>query len=140
MNFEKYTTQELEFITSNVLLLKKELQILRIKELDKFPFKVDDVIHQKYNNGTNFIKIKKIDERNNQIYIDEIVIKHDTSFDLDVNECFSIYNIDWVRYDKVEDPDIFENLLKIINKYYDDVQQLHDDTYQKIKNEIEYYE
>ena len=32
MNFSKYTTQELEFITSNVKLLKKELEKRRIKE------------------------------------------------------------------------------------------------------------
>lgn len=141
MNFEKYTTQELEFITSNVELLKKALQTRRIKELDKFPFKVGDIIALKENNGGNyFIKIKKIDERYNQIYVDEIVSRHDASFDMDIDECFGINNVDWVRYAKVEDPDIFENLFNIINKYYDDMQQLHDDTYQKIKNEIEHYE
>lgn len=141
MNLEKYTTQELEFITSNVELLKKVLQTRRMKELDKFPFKVGDVIALKENNGGNyFIKIKKIDERHNQIYIDEITIRHDASFDMEVDECFGINNVDWVRYTKVEEPDIFENLFNIINKYDDDVQQLHDDTYQKLRTEIEHYE
>lgn len=32
MNFSKYTTQELEFITSNVELLKKELEKRYIKK------------------------------------------------------------------------------------------------------------
>lgn len=141
MNLEKYSTQELEFITSNVELLKKALQTRRMKELDKFPFKVGDVIALKENNGGNyFIKIKKIDERHNQIYVDEIVIRHDASFDMDIDECFGINNVDWVRYAKIEDPTIFENLLNITNKYYDDVQQLNDDTCQKLKNEIEHYE
>lgn len=140
MNFEKYTTQELEFITSNAELFKKVLQNRRMKELDKFPFKVGDVIHTGDDSGDYFIRINEIDKRNNKVSIDEIEIRCDTSFDVDVDECFSIDNIDWVRYTKVENPDVFENLLKVINKYYNDVRQLHDDTYQKIENELGYYE
>lgn len=45
MNISKYTTQELEFITSNVELFKKELEKRHIKESGKFPFKIGDIIH-----------------------------------------------------------------------------------------------
>lgn len=140
MNFEKYTTQELEFITSNTELFKKVLQNRRMKELDNFPFKVGDVIHTGDDSGDYFIRINEIDKRNNKVSIDEIEIRCDTSFDVDVDEWFTIDDIEWFGYAKVEDPNVFENLLKVINKYYNDVQQLHDDAYQKIKNEIEHYE
>ena len=40
MDFSKYTTQELEFITSHVEFFEKELEKRRIKELNDFPFKV----------------------------------------------------------------------------------------------------
>lgn len=140
MKLEKYTTQELEFITSNVELLKRELQERHMKELDKFPFKVGDVIHTKDRNANYFIKIKKFYEKDEQVDIDEIIIREDGEFDAEVNECYAIGDIEWFRYVKVNDSNIFDNLLNITNKYYDDVQQLNDDTYQKIKNEIEHYE
>lgn len=40
----------------------------------------------------------------------------------------------------MEDSEIFENLLKIIDKYNDEVQQLENDTYLKLKNEIAPYD
>lgn len=140
MNFEKYTTQELEFIVSNVELFKKVLQTRRIKELDKLPFKVGDVIHTENNSSNYFIKINAIDKINNKVSVDEIVIRNDGTFDVNDDERFGIDEVEWFGYAKVKDTNIFENLLKIINKYYDDAQQLDDNTYQKIKNEIEHYE
>lgn len=141
MNFEKYTTQELEFITSNVELLKKELQKRRIKELNKFPFEAGDVIHTRNNYNCNyFIKINEIDVRNNEVSVDEIVIRKNGLFEVNDGERWGIDEAEWFDYTKIEDPTIFENLLNITNKYYDDVQQLNDDTCQKLKNEIEHYE
>lgn len=140
MDFKKYTTQELEFIVSNVELFKKMLQTRRMKELDKLPFKVGDVIHTENNSSNYFIKINAIDKINNKVSVDEIVIRNDGTFDVNDDERFGIDEADWVEYVKVENPDIFENLFNIINKYYDDVQQLDDDTYQKLRTEIEYYE
>lgn len=139
MNFEKYSTQELELIASNVELLKKELQ-RRIKELKKFPFEVGDVIHQKNDSSNYFIRINEIDKRNNEVSIDEIVIRKNGLFEVNDGERFGIDEAEWFRYAKIEDPTIFENLLNITNKYYDDVQRLNDDTCQKLKNEVEHYE
>lgn len=140
MNFSKYTTKELEFITSNIELLKKELKKRHIKELDDFPFKVGDVIHTKDRNSNYFIKIKKVYEKDKQVYIDEIIISEDGTFDSDVNECYAIDNIEWFRYTKVEDSDLSDTLIKIIDKYNNDLQQLYDDTYLKLKNEIAPYD
>ena len=56
-----------------------------------------------------------------------------------VDEWFDIdefYN----HYIKIENSEIFEKLLNIIDKYNDDVQQLFDDTYLKLKNEIAPYD
>ena len=93
MNFSKYTTKELEFITSNVELLKKELEKRRIKELDDFPFKVGDVIHTKHDNDNFLLKIKEIDKRNNNIVVDEIVIRDGGLFYACVDEWFDIDRI-----------------------------------------------
>lgn len=140
MNFSKYTTQELEFITSNIELLKKELEKRNIKELDNFLFNVGDVIHSKYKNDNFLLKIKEIDKRNNNIVADEIVIRDSGLFDVYIDEWYDIDTTDWSEYVKIEDSEIFENLLKIIDKYNDDVQQLNDDAYLKLKNEIAPYD
>ena len=139
MNFSKYTTQELEFITSNVELLKKELEKRRIKELNDFPFKVGDVIHSKHDNDNYLLKIKEIDKRNN-IVVDEIVIRDSGLFDYYVDECFDIDTTDWSEYIKIEDSEIFENLSKIIDEYDNTVQQLSDNAYLKLKNEFAPYD
>lgn len=140
MNFSKYTTKELEFITSNVELLKKELKKRHIKELDDFPFKVGDVIHTKHDNDNFLLKIKEIDKRNNNIVVDEIVIRDGGLFEAYVDEWFDIDRTEWHEYAKIEDSEIFENLLNIIDKYNNDLQQLDDDTYLKLKNEIAPYD
>ena len=139
MNFSKYTTKELEFITSNVELLKKELEKRRIKELDDFPFKVGDVIHTKHDNDNFLLKIKEIDKRNNNIVADEIIIRNCGLFDAYVDEWFDIDHTEWYKYTKIEDSEVFENLLKIIDKYNNDLQQLNNDTFLKLKNEIVSY-
>jgi hypothetical protein len=139
MDFSNYTTKELEFITSNVELLKKELEKRRIK-LDDFPFKVGDVIHTKHDNDNFLLKIKEIDKRNNNIFVDEIVIRDGGLFDAYVDEWFDIDRTEWHEYVKIEYSEIFENLLNIIDKYNNDLQQLDDDTYLKLKNEIAPYD
>lgn len=140
MNFSKYTTKELEFITSNVELLKKELEKRRIKELDDFPFKVGDVIHTKHDNDNFLLKIKEIDKRNNNIVADEIIIRNCGLFDAYVDEWFDIDRTEWHEYVKIEDSEIFENLNKIIDEYDNTVQQLSDNAYLKLKNEIVAYD
>ena len=140
MNFAKYTTQELEFIISNFGDLKRELEKRHIKELDKFPFKTGDVIHSKSDNNNYLIKIKEIDKRNNNIFADEIVIRNDGSFDAYADEWYDIDTTEWHEYVKIEDSEIFENLLKIIDKYDNDIQQLNDDTHLKLKNEFAPYD
>ena len=139
MNFSKYTTQELEFITSNAELLKKELEKRNIKESDNFIFKTGDVIHSKHGNDNSILKIKKIDKRNDRVIVAEIVIRDDGRFNVYVEEWYSIEYTEWNEYVKIEDSEIFENLLNIIDKYNDEVQQLENDTYLKLKNEIAPY-
>ena len=140
MNFSKYTTQELEFITSNAELLKKELEKRNIKESDNFIFKTGDVIHSKHGNDNSILKIKKIDKRNDRVVVAEIVIRDDGRFNVYVEEWYSIEYTEWNEYVKIEDSEIFENLLNIIDKYNDDVQKLENDTYLKLKNEISPYD
>ena len=141
MGFSKYTTQELEFIISNFGDLKRELEKRNIKELNNFPFKTGDVIHTRNNDKDNFIiKIKEIDKRNNNVIADEIVIRDGGLFDAYIDEWYDIDTTEWHEYTKIEDSEIFENLLKIIDKYNDDLQQLDDYTYLKLKNEIAPYE
>ena len=140
MNFSKYTTQELEFITSNVELLKKELEKRNIKESDNFPFKSGDVIHSKQGNYNFILKINKIDKRDDTVVADEIILRDDGTFDVYVEEWHSIEYTEWDVYLKIEDSEIFENLLNIIDKYNDEVQQLEEDTYLKLKNEIAPYD
>ena len=60
MNFNKYTTQELEFIISNFGDLKRELEKRYIKESDDFIFTPGDVIYSKHGNDNSLLKIKKI--------------------------------------------------------------------------------
>lgn len=139
MDFNKYTTRELEFITSNIELFKRELEKRRIKESDGFIFKTGDVIHSKHDNDNFILKIKEIDERNNNVIVDEIIIRGGL-FDSYVDEWYFIDTPDWNKYVKIENSEIFENLLSIIDKYNDDVQQLYDDTYLKLKNEIAPYD
>ena len=136
MNFSKYTTKELEFITSNVELLKKELEKRHIKELNDFPFKVGDVIHTKHDNDNFLLKIKEIDKGNNNVVADEIVIRDGGLFEAYVDESYDIDTTEWYEYTKIEDFEIFENLLKIIDKYNNEVEQLENNTYLKLKNEI----
>lgn len=140
MNFSKYTTQELEFITSNVELLKKELEKRYIKESDNFIFTPGDVIYSKHGNDYSLLKIKKIDRRNNNVVADEIVISDYGLFNAYVDEWFDFDTTEWNEYVKIEDSEIFENILNIINKYNDKVQQLNDDAYLKLKNEIAPYD
>lgn len=140
MNFNKYTIQELEFITSNIELLKKELEKRRIKELNDFPFKVGDVIHTKHDKDNFLLKIKEIDKRNNNAVADEIVIRDGGLFEAYVDEEYDIETTEWYEYVKIEDSEIFENLLNIIDKYNNDLEQLENDTYLKLKNEIAPYD
>lgn len=142
MNLSKYTTQELEFITSNIELLKKESEKRNIRESNNFPFNTGDVIHfhSKYNDDNFLLKIKEIDKRNNNVVVDEIFIKDDGDFDTYIDEWLDIDETEWHEYIKIEDSEIFENLLNIIDKYNDEVQQLNDDTYLKLKNEIAPYD
>ena len=141
MGFNKYTTKELEFITSNFEFLKKELEKRHIKELDDFLFNVGDVIHSKQDNDIFLIKIKEIDKRNNNIVADEIVIRRDGGlFDVYVDEWYDIDTTEWHEYVKIEDSKIFENLLDIIDQYNYDAQRLNDEAYFKLKNEIAPYD
>ena len=140
MGFTKYTTKELEFIVSNFKHLERELKKRQIKELDSFLFKVGDVVHAKSDAGNFFIKIKEIDKNNNTIIGDEIVIRRGGLFNAYVDEWYNTDNTEWHEYVKIEKSEIFENLFKIIDKYNDDIQQLNDDTYIKLKNEIATYE
>ena len=140
MGFSKYTIQELEYIISNFDDLKRELEKRNVKESDDFPFKTDDVIYTKDNDDNFLLKIKEIDKRNNIIIADEITIRDDGEFGSYVSEWHSIDYTEWYKFIKIEDSEIFENLLNIIDKYNDDVQQLENDTYQKLKKEIETYD
>lgn len=140
MGFSTYTTQELEFIISNFDNLKREVEKRRIKELDDFPFKVGDVIHTKCDNNNFLRKIKEIDKINNNVVVDEIFIRDSITFDAYIDERYDIDTIEWHEYIKIEDSNIFENLLNIIYKYNDDLQQLDNDTYLKLKNEIAPYD
>lgn len=143
MNFSKYTTKELEFIISNFGDLKRELEKRNIKESNDFLFKTGDVVHRKLNDDNFLLKIKEIDKRNNNVVADEIVIRDGGLFDAYIDEWFSVNGNDgteWHEYVKIEDSEIFENLLSIIGKYNDDAQQLNDDTYLKLKNEIAPYD
>ena len=139
MNFSKYTTQELEFITSNVELLKKELEKRNVKESDNFHFKPGDVIYSKQCDANNILKIKEIDKRNDTVVADEIIIRDDGTFDVYVDEWYDI-ETEWHKFVEIEDSEIFENILSIIGKYNDDVQKLENDTYLKLKNEISPYD
>lgn len=140
MNFTKYTTQELEFIASNIEFLKKELEKRHIKELDDFPFKVGDVIHTRNDKDNFLIKIKEIDKRNNNVVVDEIIIRASWSFNLYINEWYNIDTTKWHKYTKIEKSEIFENLSNIIDKYDNDSQQLKDETYLKLKHEFAPYD
>lgn len=140
MNFNKYTTQELEFIISNFGDLKRELEKRYIKESDDFIFTPGDVIHSKHGNDNSILKIKKIDKRNDRVVVAEIVIRDDGRFNVYVEEWYSIEYTEWNEYVKIEDSEIFENLLNIIDKYNDDVQKLENDTYLRLKNEIAPYD
>ena len=140
MSFSKYTTQELKFIVSNFDDLKRELEKRNIKESDDFPFKVGDVVHSKRHDDNFLLKIKEIVKRNNTVVADEIIIRDGGLFDFYVDEWYDIDTTDWSEYVKIEDSEIFENLHNIIDKYNDDVQQLENDTYLKLKNEIAPYD
>lgn len=140
MNFSKYTTQELEFIISNFVDLKRELEERYIKESDNFPFKSGDVIYSKHGNDNSILKIKEIDKRNNNVVADEIVISDYGYFNAYVDGWFDFDTTEWHEYVKIEDSEIFENILNIIDKYNDKVQQLNDDAYLKLKNEIAPYD
>lgn len=140
MNFSKYTTQELKFIISNFDNLKKELEERYIKESDNFPFKSGDVILLNTGCDNFLLKIKKIDKRNDHVVVDEIIIRDDGTFDVYVDEWYDIEYTEWNEYVEIEDSEIFENLLNIIDKYNDEQEQLENDTYLKLKNEIAPYD
>ena len=140
MNFIKYTTQELEFIISNFGDLKKELEKRKMKESDDFIFKTGDVIILNTGCDNFILKIKEIDKRFNNVVVDEIAIRDGESFDAYVDEWYDLDITEWSEYTKIEDSEIFENLLKIIDKYNNDLQQLSDYTYLKLKNEIAPYD
>ena len=140
MNFSKYTTQELEFIISNFGYLKRELEKRNIKESGDFIFKSGDVIHSKEGNDNFLLKIKEINKRYNNIVADEIVIRDGGAVNYYIDEWYDISTIDWHEYVKIEDSGMFENLINIIDKYNDDIQQLKDDVYLKLKNEIAPYD
>ena len=108
--------------------------------MDDFPFKVGDVIHSKHNNDNFLIKIKEIYEGHGDIIADKIVIRDSGLFDAYVDVWYDIDTTEWYEYFKIEDDEIFENLINIINKYNDDGQQLNNDTYLKLKNEIAPYD
>ena len=140
MNFNKYTTQELEFIISNFGDLKRELEKRYIKESDNFIFTPGDVIYSKHGNVNSLLKIKTIDRRNNNVVADEIVIYDYGFFNAYVDEWFDFDATEWNEYVKIEDSEIFENILNIIDKYNDEMKQLNEFAYLRLKNEIAPYD
>lgn len=140
MNFSKYTTQEIEFIISNFDDLKRELEKRNIKESDNFIFKIGDVIYRKCDSYNLLLKIKKIDNSNNCVIADKIIIREYASFDVYVDNWFDIDRTEWHEYVKIEDSQIFENLLNIIDEYDNDLLQLNDYTYLRLKNQIAPYD
>lgn len=138
MDFSKYTTQELESITTNFESFKKELEKRNVRKSASFPFKTGDVVHSKCNNDNFLIKIKEICY--DDIITDEIVIRDDGTFNAYVDEWYDIDTTEWYGYVKIEDSKIFENLLDIIEQYNYDAQRLNDEAYLKLKNEIAPYD
>ena len=140
MDFSKYTTRELESIASKFGDLERELETRYNEELNDFPFEVGDIIHLKQDNNNFLLKIKEIDKRNNNVVVDEIIIRSGGTFVAYVDEWYDIDTTEWYEYIKIEDSEIFENLLKIIDKYNNDLQQLDYDTHLRLKNEIAPYD
>ena len=137
-----FTTEQLKAIAAfGIDTIKEELEErLMIEDKNNFPFKTGDVIYTKCVDDNFLLKIKKIDKRNNNVVADEIILRDDGSFGFYNDEWYDIITTSCHEYTKIEDSEIFENLLKIINKYNDDLQQLFDDTYLKLKNEIAPYD
>ena len=133
MAFEKYKTDDLEFIIAHLPDLQRELEKRRNKEFVGCFFEEGDTLYCTNHDGDKFfIKVKEISVPYNNVTYDEIVIRNEGYFDNFEDE-WDDYNRDWSEYKKLEDASIFDKLNNAIKKYNDGVKNLEDATLDNLK-------
>ena len=133
MAFEKYKTDEIEFIIAHLPDLQRELEKRKNKEFVGCFFKEGDTLYCTNHDGDKFfIKVKEISVPYNNVTYDEIVIRNEGYFDNFEDE-WDDYNLDWSEYKKLDDTSIFDKLNNAIKKYNDGVKNLENATFDNLK-------
>ena len=133
MAFEKYKTDEIEFIIAHLPDLQRELEKRKNKEFVGCFFKEGDTLYCTNHDGDKFfIKVKEISVPYNNVTYDEIVIRNEGYFDNFEDE-WDDYNRDWSEYKKLDDTSIFDKLNNAIKKYNDGVKNLENATFDNLK-------
>lgn len=137
MNVKDFSTTELADILSNIENIKKELENRKENE-NKFLFNVGDVIYTKNKNNDYFILyIKEIDINNNNVVVDELVLRYSSTFDMFEDEWYYYNDIKWPEYTKIENSEIFNSIEDIINVYNKQIDDLTIKTYKELKTQID---
>lgn len=137
MNVKGFSTTELADILSNIENIKKELENRKENE-NKFLFNVGDVIYTKNKNNDYFILyIKEIDINNNNVVVDELVLRYSSTFDMFEDEWYYYNDIKWTEYTKIENSEIFNSIEDIINVYNKQIDDLTIKTYKELKTQID---
>lgn len=134
MAFEKYKTDDLEFIIAHLPDLQRELEKRRNKEFVGCFFKEGDTLYCTNHDGDKFfIKVKEISVPYNNVTYDEIVIRNEGYFDNFEDE-WDDYNRDWSEYKKLDDTSIFAELKNMIEAHDNAILKIQNTTFNNLKN------
>lgn len=133
MNVKDFSTETLEEIVASIDTIKKELKKRKENE-NNFLFNVGDVIFTKNNNNDYFLlHIKEIDINNNNVVVDELVLRNSSTFDMFEDEWYYYDETKWNEYTKIENSEMFDSIEDIIYVYDKQIDDLTIKTYKELK-------
>lgn len=136
MEVKDFSTETLEDIVGNYETIKNELK--KRKENKKhFSFNVGDVIFCKNNVNDYFIlQIKEVDINNNNVVVDELILRNNGTFDMYEDEWYYYDETNWKEYTKMRNNQIFNSVKEVINEYNKKIDLIEETTYKELKKLI----
>lgn len=136
MEVKDFSTETLEDIVANFETIKNELKKRKANK-NNFSFNVGDVIFCKNNNNEYFVlQIKEVDINNNNVVVDEFILRNNGTFDMFEDEWYYYDETNWKEYTKMRNNKIFNSLKEVIYEYNKKFDLLEETHYKELKKLI----
>lgn len=136
MELRDFSTKTLEDIVANYETIKNELKKRKANN-NNFSFNVDDVIFSKNNNNDYFVlQIKEVNINDDNVVVDELILRNNGIFDMFEDEWYDIEETNWKEYTKMRNNKIFNSLKEVINEYNKKIDFIEATTYKELKTLI----